>query len=231
MIASHVALVQPSSPCRQDLYVAWAALGPRSPPKGILHSCPCFHLLCHRSNRSCAWRVPRNAASTTLVFLPSATTHSDLHSQGVFSLSRGDVGVVSLSSSSSSMACSRFLSFFGESVVLVRECGRVRSRRAWASGAGGHSKTHVCRRGMAAAMAESTAATKEYEMEEVQKHNTEDDCWLVIGGKVYDVTTYLPEHPGGADIMLGSTGASTWSCETAHKGNERAWKRKRKCVR
>lgn len=84
---------------------------------------------------------------------------------------------------------------------------------------------------MAAAMAESTAATKEYEMEEVQKHNTEDDCWLVIGGKVYDVTTYLPEHPGGADIMLGSTGASTWSCETAHKGNERAWKRKTKRVR
>eukprot|EP00894_Picocystis_sp_ML_P000577 jgi/Pico_ML_1/51094/g2182.t1 len=43
-------------------------------------------------------------------------------------------------------------------------------------------------------------------MEEVQKHNTEDDCWLVIGEKVYDVTAYLPEHPGGADIMLGSTG-------------------------
>eukprot|EP00894_Picocystis_sp_ML_P000578 jgi/Pico_ML_1/51095/g2182.t2 len=42
-------------------------------------------------------------------------------------------------------------------------------------------------------------------MEEVQKHNTEDDCWLVIGEKVYDVTAYLPEHPGGADIMLGST--------------------------
>lgn len=33
---------------------------------------------------------------------------------------------------------------------------------------------------------------------EVAKHNTESDCYMIVNGKVYDVTTYLPVHPGGA---------------------------------
>lgn len=49
-------------------------------------------------------------------------------------------------------------------------------------------------------------ATKTYSLEEVKKHTTDKDCWLVIHGKVYDVTEFLEEHPGGFDIMLTSTG-------------------------
>ncbi len=51
-------------------------------------------------------------------------------------------------------------------------------------------------------------ATKTYTLEEVKKHTTDKDCWLVIHGKVYDVTEFLEEHPGGFDIMLTSTGRS-----------------------
>jgi len=42
-------------------------------------------------------------------------------------------------------------------------------------------------------------------MEEVKKHNTRDDCWLVYGGKVYNATPYMKFHPGGVDyLMLGA---------------------------
>ncbi|KAK4357981.1 hypothetical protein RND71_023591 [Anisodus tanguticus] len=48
--------------------------------------------------------------------------------------------------------------------------------------------------------------TKLFTMEETSQHNTKDDCWVVIDGKVYDVSSYLDEHPGGDDILLGATG-------------------------
>mmetsp|Transcript_14905 Transcript_14905/g.17952 ORF Transcript_14905/g.17952 Transcript_14905/m.17952 type:complete len:137 (-) Transcript_14905:257-667(-) len=53
---------------------------------------------------------------------------------------------------------------------------------------------------------------QEYTLEEVSKHNTESDCWLVIGNmtnggpKVYDITKYLDDHPGGAEVMLDVAG-------------------------
>eukprot|EP00270_Netrium_digitus_P008552 TRINITY_DN2566_c0_g2_i1.p1 TRINITY_DN2566_c0_g2~~TRINITY_DN2566_c0_g2_i1.p1 ORF type:complete len:155 (+),score=56.04 TRINITY_DN2566_c0_g2_i1:171-635(+) len=49
------------------------------------------------------------------------------------------------------------------------------------------------------------AEKKVFAFDEVSKHATEKDCWLIIGGKVYDVTEFLDEHPGGADVMLAST--------------------------
>ncbi|KAF2294954.1 hypothetical protein P3X46_017207 [Hevea brasiliensis] len=48
--------------------------------------------------------------------------------------------------------------------------------------------------------------TKLYTMDEASQHNTKDDCWIVIDGKVYDVSSYLDEHPGGDDVVLATTG-------------------------
>ncbi|CAF9940821.1 hypothetical protein IMSHALPRED_002180 [Imshaugia aleurites] len=39
--------------------------------------------------------------------------------------------------------------------------------------------------------------------QEVGKHNNDKDCWLVIiHGRVYDVTEFKEEHPGGKSIIL-----------------------------
>ncbi|KAK9806800.1 hypothetical protein WJX72_003117 [[Myrmecia] bisecta] len=43
-------------------------------------------------------------------------------------------------------------------------------------------------------------------LEQCRQHTTEQDCWLVVHGKVYDITTFLDEHPGGFDIILANTG-------------------------
>jgi len=43
-------------------------------------------------------------------------------------------------------------------------------------------------------------------MDEVNKHNTEHDVWIVVNDKVYDCTEYLDLHPGGADSILINAG-------------------------
>ncbi|KAJ9625973.1 hypothetical protein H2204_010272 [Knufia peltigerae] len=42
--------------------------------------------------------------------------------------------------------------------------------------------------------------------EEVLKHNTRESCWVIVHGQVYDVTTFLDDHPGGADVVLRHAG-------------------------
>ena len=42
--------------------------------------------------------------------------------------------------------------------------------------------------------------------EELAQHKSEFDCWTAFQGKVYNVTQYLPYHPGGSKILLKSGG-------------------------
>ena len=37
---------------------------------------------------------------------------------------------------------------------------------------------------------------KQLDGAEVQKHNNKEDCWVIIHGRAYDVTEFMPEHPG-----------------------------------
>merc|ERR1712100_967185 len=53
---------------------------------------------------------------------------------------------------------------------------------------------------------ETKPEVKGIKMEEVEKHSSVDDLWLVIDGKVYDVTPFMDDHPGGGDIMLSAAG-------------------------
>jgi cytochrome b involved in lipid metabolism len=36
--------------------------------------------------------------------------------------------------------------------------------------------------------------------EEILQHRSEDDAWIVVDGKVYDVTQFLETHPGGPQV-------------------------------
>ena len=38
-------------------------------------------------------------------------------------------------------------------------------------------------------------------LEEVKKHNKKDDAWTIIENKVYNISSWIPKHPGGEIIM------------------------------
>ena len=44
---------------------------------------------------------------------------------------------------------------------------------------------------------------KTFTMKEIEKHNNENDAWLVLFGNVYDVTKWIHIHPGGDVIKYG----------------------------
>lgn len=43
-------------------------------------------------------------------------------------------------------------------------------------------------------------------MAEVAKHSTEQNCWTVVSGKVYDVTSVVNTHPGGSKPIIFACG-------------------------
>eukprot|EP01018_Ginkgo_biloba_P002266 Gb_33282 [translate_table: standard] len=47
---------------------------------------------------------------------------------------------------------------------------------------------------------------KVFTMNQVSLHKRREDCWFVIGGKVYDVTKFLEEHPGGEEVLIEVSG-------------------------
>lgn len=48
-----------------------------------------------------------------------------------------------------------------------------------------------------------TETSKDISLEEVEEHSTKEDCWIAIEGGVYDVSSFVPKHPGEDAILLG----------------------------
>lgn len=47
---------------------------------------------------------------------------------------------------------------------------------------------------------------KTFTTDEVPQHSKASDCWLIIDGKVYEVTKYIQDHPGGASAIIDYCG-------------------------
>ena len=61
----------------------------------------------------------------------------------------------------------------------------------------------------------SATADGGYSAADVARHATPSDCWIVVNGRVYDVTRYLAQHPGGAATITPWCGKeSTVAYET-----------------
>lgn len=40
------------------------------------------------------------------------------------------------------------------------------------------------------------------DLQEIAKHNSINDCWMILESKVYNITQVLQIHPAGADVIL-----------------------------
>ena len=47
---------------------------------------------------------------------------------------------------------------------------------------------------------------KQFTRQEIEKHSSDDDCWIVVEGKVYDATSVLSWHSGGKAAIVGHAG-------------------------
>lgn len=56
--------------------------------------------------------------------------------------------------------------------------------------------------------------------EEVEKHCTKDDCWIIVDNEVYDLTKFLAVHPGGRGVILPYAGKdATEAFYSLHKAD------------
>ena len=65
-----------------------------------------------------------------------------------------------------------------------------------------------------------------YTREEVAKHNVPDDLWVIFNNKVYDVSEFAVDHPGGADLIQEWGGREVSKIMTdsfSHKHSEAAY--------
>ncbi len=49
----------------------------------------------------------------------------------------------------------------------------------------------------------TSSQKKAYTLADVSQHSTESDCWIVVENNVYDMTPFIPDHPGGREIIEG----------------------------
>ncbi len=60
-----------------------------------------------------------------------------------------------------------------------------------------------------------------YTSAEVATHATRTSCWTSINGNVYDVTTWISKHPGGADAILSLCGKDGTAAFSGQHGGQR----------
>ncbi|MBW3003806.1 cytochrome b5 domain-containing protein [Candidatus Woesearchaeota archaeon] len=66
---------------------------------------------------------------------------------------------------------------------------------------------------------DETTPAQTFSIEQISHHSTADDCWLLIDGKVYEVTEFIPSHPGGQALLQGCGSDATELYETRPMGS------------
>jgi cytochrome b involved in lipid metabolism len=93
--------------------------------------------------------------------------------------------------------------------VITVMVGHSGAQAVWAGGVG-----------EAATPAPSATATT-YTMDDVKAHATAADCWSVVDGTVYNLTTWEGQHPGGQQVIVGMCGTDGTAAYKGQHGSQR----------
>lgn len=62
-----------------------------------------------------------------------------------------------------------------------------------------------------------------FTMADVSKHNSTSSCWTAVYGNVYDLTSFIGQHPGGSRAIMSLCGTDgTSAFDDQHGGQRRA---------
>ena len=65
-----------------------------------------------------------------------------------------------------------------------------------------------------------TPPTATYTLAQVQTHNVATNCWTIISGKVYNLTSFVNSHPGGPAAINGLCGTDGTAAFTTKHGTQ-----------
>lgn len=65
-----------------------------------------------------------------------------------------------------------------------------------------------------------TASATSFTMAQVKQHASASSCWTAIDGKVYDLTSWINQHPGGPDRILSLCGTDGTAAFHAQHGTQ-----------
>lgn len=62
-----------------------------------------------------------------------------------------------------------------------------------------------------------------FTLSDVENHNSSTNCWTAVYGNVYDVTSFISQHPGGSRAIISLCGTDgTSAFDDQHGGQRRA---------
>lgn len=105
------------------------------------------------------------------------------------------------------------------SLVLVVAVGHTGAEAAWKDTATTVPAVPVS---PTASAASASASGTAYTLAQVGEHADRSSCWAAIDGSVYDLTSWIANHPGGQDVIVGLCGTDATAKFTAkHAGDAR----------
>ncbi len=68
--------------------------------------------------------------------------------------------------------------------------------------------------------ARTTSSAQTYTMAQVSAHNSAANCWSVISGTVYNLTSFVTQHPGGAAAIKSLCGVDGTTAYNGQHGGQ-----------